>query len=201
MTEHPADEPEECSGFSIEVLVDDPDLAERLRAVQQDLLKLGQRRSFDRPMRVVITDNADMIFEGRLDARHIILTDDLEMEAMLRSGAAVLPRSAGMPELKLALEAHLRGLVVLPAGNFELLEATELADELRAEEGPVLLTARELEVLAALAEGASNKVIARRLEISVHTAKFHVASICQKLGAISRTDAVARAVREGILML
>jgi DNA-binding CsgD family transcriptional regulator len=63
------------------------------------------------------------------------------------------------------------------------------------------LTARELEVLALLAEGASNKMIARRLAISVHTAKFHVASVIDKLDAIGRTDAVAHAARLGIIEL
>ena len=63
------------------------------------------------------------------------------------------------------------------------------------------LTARELKVLALLAEGASNKMIARRLAISVHTAKFHVASVIDKLDAIGRTDAVAHAARLGIIEL
>ena len=63
------------------------------------------------------------------------------------------------------------------------------------------LTAREAEVLALMAEGASNKLIARRLGISVHTAKFHVAAVLDKLDAGSRTDAVAQAVRLGVLDL
>ena len=63
------------------------------------------------------------------------------------------------------------------------------------------LTARELEVLALLAEGASNKLIARRLGISAHTAKYHVASLLEKLDAVSRTDAVAHAARIGVLHL
>jgi DNA-binding CsgD family transcriptional regulator len=65
----------------------------------------------------------------------------------------------------------------------------------------VALTARELEVLALLAEGASNKLIARRLGISAHTAKYHVASLLEKLDAVSRTDAVAHAARIGVLHL
>jgi DNA-binding NarL/FixJ family response regulator len=56
-----------------------------------------------------------------------------------------------------------------------------------------LLTPRELEVLAALAEGMTNKAIARRLDISLHTVKFHVESLFRKLGARTRTEAVARA--------
>ena len=63
------------------------------------------------------------------------------------------------------------------------------------------LTQRELEVLALLAEGASNKQIAQRLGISVHTAKFHVGAVLDKLDAIGRTDAVAQAARLGIIHL
>jgi DNA-binding CsgD family transcriptional regulator len=68
-------------------------------------------------------------------------------------------------------------------------------------EANIALTARELEVLALLAEGASNKLIARRLGISAHTAKYHVASLLEKLDAVSRTDAVAQAARIGVLHL
>ena len=68
-------------------------------------------------------------------------------------------------------------------------------------EPEIALTARELEVLALLAEGASNKLIARRLGISAHTAKYHVASLLEKLDAVSRTDAVVHAARIGVLHL
>jgi DNA-binding CsgD family transcriptional regulator len=63
------------------------------------------------------------------------------------------------------------------------------------------LTPRELDVLALLAEGASNKAIASRLGISVHTAKFHVGSLLDKLDATGRTDAVAHAARRGVIHL
>ena len=63
------------------------------------------------------------------------------------------------------------------------------------------LTNRENEVLRLLAEGKPNKVIARELGISDHTVKFHVNSIMEKLGAQSRTDAVVRATRRGIISL
>ena len=65
----------------------------------------------------------------------------------------------------------------------------------------VELTPRELDVLALMAEGASNKAIARQLGISVHTAKFHVGSILDKLDATGRTDAVAHAARRGVIHL
>ncbi len=71
----------------------------------------------------------------------------------------------------------------------------------KAPEQDAALTPREIQVLRLLAEGASNKSIARRLGISVHTVKFHVASLLDKFEAIGRTDAVAHAVRLGVIQL
>ena len=68
-------------------------------------------------------------------------------------------------------------------------------------EGDVPLTPRELEVLTLLAEGLSNKAIARRLGISVHTAKFHVGALIDKFDAVGRTDAVTQAARRGVIHL
>jgi DNA-binding NarL/FixJ family response regulator len=83
------------------------------------------------------------------------------------------------------------------------LASATFTDDLpgRDEADGARLTPRELEVLAAMAAGASNKAIARRLEISFHTAKFHVAAILAKLDADSRTEAVARAAQLGLVML
>jgi DNA-binding NarL/FixJ family response regulator len=63
------------------------------------------------------------------------------------------------------------------------------------------LTKREHEVLALMADGLSNKQIAARLEISEHTAKFHVNSILQKMNAQKRVEAVVRAAKMGIIHL
>jgi DNA-binding NarL/FixJ family response regulator len=133
-------------------------------------------------------------------------TDEEEGLDALGAGAkAILPRSAGRAEIAAAIAAATRGLVVLPAHLLEtFLEARSpgpgepLTDD--AERRP-LLTRRELEVLAAMADGASNKAIARRLGISFHTVKFHVAAILAKLDADSRTEAVARAAHLGLVML
>lgn len=91
----------------------------------------------------------------------------------------------------------------------ELVGAAEVADaailvphrEALHPETSASLTPRELEVLGLLAEGASNKEIAQRLGISVHTAKFHVSSVLDKLDAVGRTDAVAHAARMGVIHL
>ena len=66
-------------------------------------------------------------------------------------------------------------------------------------ETDLALTPREFDVLALIAEGASNKAIARRLKISVHTVKFHIASLLDKLDAEGRTEALAQAARLGAI--
>ena len=75
------------------------------------------------------------------------------------------------------------------------------SNEQKADLTPPLepLTPRELEVLNLLAEGLPNKAIARHLHISDQTVKFHVASICGKLGVGNRTSAVRAALRRGWL--
>ncbi len=96
-----------------------------------------------------------------------------------------------------ALLADVPGLRLAAPG--EAADAALVAGALRPPEADVGLTPRELDVLAALAEGASNKAIARRLGISVHTVKFHIASLFDKLDAEGRTEAVAQAARLGAI--
>ena len=83
------------------------------------------------------------------------------------------------------------------ADAFLIAPSVDRADDPQIE----ALTPRELEVLALLAEGLSNKGIALRLGISDQTVKFHVASITGKLGAHTRTGAVRLAVRRGLITL
>jgi DNA-binding CsgD family transcriptional regulator len=113
---------------------------------------------------------------------------------------------AGVPGLRLVAAGDAADAIIAPATRAIQRAIEELAfamqdDGVRVAPVDISLTARELEVLALLAEGASNKKIARRLAISVHTAKFHVASVIDKLDAIGRTDAVAHAARLGIIDL
>lgn len=83
----------------------------------------------------------------------------------------------------------------------ETATASVVARDPRVMPGDIALTQRELDVLALMAEGASNKMIARQLNISVHTVKFHVGSLLDKLDATGRTDAVAHAARRGVIEL
>jgi DNA-binding NarL/FixJ family response regulator len=102
-------------------------------------------------------------------------------------------RRAALEALMLA-NGHL--LTPLDAADILLSDARaelDIAafDELR-EQAPPHLTPRETEVLVAVSDGLSNKEIARRLEISLHTVKFHIESLLRKLGARSRAEAVAK---------
>ena len=64
-----------------------------------------------------------------------------------------------------------------------------------------LLTPRELEILAQVGQGHSNKSIARRLNISAHTVKYHLEAVFAKLGVRSRAEAVTRGLRHGLLIV
>lgn len=83
----------------------------------------------------------------------------------------------------------------------ETATASVVARDPRVMPEDIALTQRELDVLALMAEGSSNKMIARQLNISVHTVKFHVGSLLDKLDATGRTDAVAHAARRGVIEL
>ena len=123
----------------------------------------------------------------------------------LRAGIrAALPGDISPDQLVAALQAVASGLIALhPANMNEVLPAGSAASRATGELGELAesLTRRELEVLQMLAGGLSNKEIAARLNISEHTAKFHVASILGKLGAGSRTEAVALGIRRGLVLL
>jgi DNA-binding NarL/FixJ family response regulator len=134
----------------------------------------------------------------------VVLVDDLDAgtaAALLRSGArAVLPETATEEEIRAAIAAAAAGLASLPARLLDrLLPAPR--DTSPVPTGEVSLTAREHEVLDALAEGMSNKAIARRLRITERTVKAHVAAILVKLGAATRTEAVTAGVRRGLVLL
>jgi two-component system, NarL family, response regulator YdfI len=120
-------------------------------------------------------------------------------EALRVGVRAVLPGDASAAEVMAAVDAAASGLAVLDPRDLENLLSTSAPASL-AGEAPVL-TARELEVLRMMSEGAANKIIAWKLNISEHTVKFHVASILNKLNAATRTEAVAIGMRKGMILL
>ena len=131
----------------------------------------------------------------------LVLSDDEDAVGKLRSlplrGWGVVPPNAPPEELGAAAAAVGRGLVVLPQSLTERLLGTPTAVEALTEP----LTAREDEVLALLGRGLPNKLIARELNISEHTVKFHVSSVYAKLGVTNRAEAVSQGARRGLISL
>ena len=120
----------------------------------------------------------------------------------LASGASgVLTRESGAQALGAALLAISRGLAVFDQAFLEVLQSPSSTSGIASTGSLETLTARERQVLGLLAEGLTNKQIAVRLEISEHTAKFHVNAIRGKFGVPSRLDAVVHAARLGLIDL
>jgi two-component system, NarL family, nitrate/nitrite response regulator NarL len=145
--------------------------------------------------------------EGRLEAPELgapvlaLVPDEAAAEQALAAGArGLLFRDAAPSALLAALQAVARGLAVFEPALSPVRPAPRAAIPSAATH-PEALTPREREVLALLAEGLSNKAIADRLEISEHTAKFHVNAVLAKLGVQRRTEAVVRAARLGLVTL
>jgi len=132
-----------------------------------------------------------VLFDGAL----LLLSDDASLGAD-SAIAGVLPFNATERQVAASVAALAEGLVVrAPA----LRDAPGFAP--RDAAARPLLTPREVEVLAQVGQGMSNKAIARRLNISAHTVKYHLEAIFAKLGVRSRAEAVTRGLRLGVHVL
>lgn len=150
----------------------------------------------------VLLMDAGSALPEQLGQRAVLLLDTSDaalVNAALRSGVTgILSREASADEIEAAIQAVHAGLVVMPAASLaDLLPELRTAAEALSEP----LSDRESEVLNLIAEGHSNKLIAQSLSISEHTVKTHVASIFEKMGVSSRTEAVSQAIRRGLVML
>lgn len=126
----------------------------------------------------------------------LLATPDAASAALAAGARGLLPRDVDGAQIAAAAAAVAQGLLVFGADLVALPPAL-------AQDGELVepLSPRELEVLRRMAEGLANKQIARELEISEHTVKFHVNAVLGKLGAQSRTEAVVRATRAGLILL
>src|SRR3984893_2821770 len=161
----------------------------------------GAGHPLDLPRRAAVSRvvaEAGHVVGGPRDAADVVLADGDcppgETRPVVTLGGAdadlagVLSRDAGLSQIDAAIRAVSAGLIVRAP------DATDPGfGAMRETDRSTLLTPRELDVLAALAEGMTNKAIARRLHISLHTVKFHVESLFRKLGARTRTEAVVKA--------
>lgn len=123
-------------------------------------------------------------------ARGVVLRDDVGPEI----GAALTAVKSGLTVIDTTLSSTL-------VSSSSPARSDARPVEHRPRGGSGELTERERQVVALLAEGLSNKLIADRLGISDHTAKFHVNGVMAKLGAGTRTEAVVEAVRRGLVTL
>lgn len=114
----------------------------------------------------------------------VVLSDDLALAAD-HAIAGVLPREVAASRVLAAVNAVAEGLYV----------------RMKLARLPSMLTPREAEILTLIAEGMSNKVIARRLGISAHTVKYHLEAVFAKLGVNSRAEALSQGVRRGLVAL
>ena len=180
------------SGIVVVLAIDDDELRSRtLRALDRIDRRFIPGMDFA-AADVVICDHLPEADEPPIGSPVLVIgARPMIDEAVRRGYAGGLRPSFGDAKLHAAIEAVMHGLVCMDGGG----EAVPTFDDEADAEPLAELTVREAQVLQQLMTGASNKEIARRLDISVHTAKFHVASITGKLGASGRTDAVARALR------
>jgi two-component system nitrate/nitrite response regulator NarL len=133
----------------------------------------------------------------------VVVADGAHVAPALAAGArGVVQRDSVGPEWGAAIAAVDRGLTVIDTPLApSLYGSAPRTGPAEIKKGPGQLTERERQVVALLAEGLSNKLIADRLGISDHTAKFHVNGVMAKLSAGTRTEAVVEAVRRGLVTL
>ena len=144
--------------------------------------RMSELRSLDMPVVAVVGDPAHVAPALAAGARGVVLRDQVG------------------PGIHAALTAVRSGLTVMDTA---LASSLVPSHAVRSSEpkGRGELTERERQVVQLLSEGLSNKLIADRLGISDHTAKFHVNGVMMKLGASTRTEAVVEAMRRGLIKL
>jgi DNA-binding CsgD family transcriptional regulator len=144
-------------------------------------------------------DDADVILTDAAPVQpgtHLVLGDPVALLSTINS----IDKRVGIDVLEAAIRLVAHGYQITNSRIESPRSREPIYDDL-ATEGDELITARERQVLEKLAAGGSNKSIARDLNISLATAKFHVGSLLTKLGARNRTDAVAIGLKLGLLVL
>jgi two-component system, NarL family, response regulator YdfI len=172
-------------------------LDEQIRALRPDVVLLdldGER--IGSALAGLDPAGAGLIVLAEDPARALV--DETVADGVIRG---VLPREATSGEILAAIEAVAAGLVALHPEALDRRTRRPPARTRAVSDPAQPLTAREMEVLGMLADGLGNKILAARLGISAHTAKFHVASIMAKLGAGSRTEAVTIGMRRGLVVI
>jgi DNA-binding CsgD family transcriptional regulator len=157
--------------------------------------------ALEQVLRTIVQGRHDL-YEAEPDEAAVIVFDRPAAEADFGSTARILRVGAEQPGRN-ALDTLDPGLILAAATLIAAGYALDRERESTRDPSAPLPhhSARERQVAELLVDGASNKVVARALDISVHTAKFHVTAILEKLGARNRADAVAIILREGLVAI
>jgi DNA-binding NarL/FixJ family response regulator len=160
-------------------------------------LKMPKASGID-ALRQIVTANPD--------ARVVVITvsaDEADvLEALAAGACGYLLKDTRVDELVDSIRLAAGGQTVLSRDVVRTLVARVRKDNRAAEQatsGGPALTARELEVMGLIADGADNAAIGRELSISRHTVKQYVTNIFKKLGVHSRSQAAAYGVRKGLV--
>jgi DNA-binding CsgD family transcriptional regulator len=179
--------------------VDDPQvtdlpgaLADLLQDTERSVVVVGGEWGATRPfLRVAVNSGALPVVLLETTAL------EAEGEALAMGARAALQFDIPVRSLAAALHAVDAGLIVLEPSARAILQSRQSP----VSTGRRPLTAREREILSLVASGTSNKGIARALDVSANTVKFHLAAVFDKLNAATRAEAVAEAIRRGELSL
>ncbi len=201
-----ADDPLARAGLSA-LLTEQEDLEIVMQLASDDLSLFGAVKDYA-PEAVLwdvgwdVTDDFERLADFvEIGPPVVVLLPDAQLarDAWTAGVRGMIDRDAIADRIAATLNAARHGLVVVDPAFASVLPLSRAAAE-----GDLIvepLTPRELDVVQLMAEGAANKAIARQLAISEHTVKYHVNSILGKLGAQSRTEAVVRATRAGLILL
>jgi two-component system, NarL family, nitrate/nitrite response regulator NarL len=174
-------------GLRVAVRAADP---VRRRGLAAMIESAGHVMTDDAPDVVLCDLAAGDVPVGEAEAPVLALADSMPADPV----AGVVPRAAPPAQLDAALRAVAAGLTVRAPG-LEPRTGFHVAEDAPA------LTPREVAILTLVGQGLTNKAIARRLGISVHTVKFHLEALFLKLEATSRAEALAKGFRGGVIEL
>ncbi len=156
---------------------------------------------------VLLEDAVRMMPRDEMSALVVMANNEQKAFSLLRDlriqSWGIVPATVSALYLQATVISVAQGSVTFPNTllSQSLREEPLHVQSVHEEDSDEVLTMREREVLELVSQGLSNKLIARHLQISEHTVKFHISSVSAKLGAASRTDAVRLGLRKGLITL